>query len=64
MGFKALLAKATGSKTPRAKLLRRTIVAALALGLSYVGISGQLAEDLSETGADVIIQTMESSTAG
>ena len=62
MGLKALLSKATSSKTPRAKLIRRTLIAAITLGLSYVGISGQLAEDLSETGADVIIQTMESNT--
>ena len=60
MGLKALLSKATLSKTPRAKLIRRTLIAAITLGLSYVGISGQLAEDLSETGADVIIQPMES----
>jgi hypothetical protein len=64
MGIKALLSIAASSKTPRAKLIRRTLIAAITLGLSYVGISGQLAEDLSETGAEVIIQTLNSDTAG
>ena len=52
------------SKTPRAKLIRRTIITAIVLGLSYVGITGDLAEELSETGADIIIEKMEQDSTG
>jgi hypothetical protein len=62
MGFKALIKQATGSKTPRAKLIRRTLVAVITLGLSYIGISGQLAEEISDSGATIIIETIESKT--
>ena len=62
MGLKNLLSLATSSKTPRAKLIRRTLVAVITLGLSYVGITGQLAEDISDSGATMIITTMGSDT--